>query len=371
MPGVVCDRTIMPRLAEVNRQATVYAAIRHEPTAAVPYCLRYDEAVDGHAAGRALDEYYGGRHWRDYLRNYLCLSAGAVDGKFGPAPGGFRQCVYGSTWQVDQKPVHLVAPALPQPTLRGFKFPAAERLFPGDWERAARARIAQSPDCFQVGAIGYGLWERAWALRGFSEALMDLAAEPEFFRDLLAALTEHQLELLDRVLALPIDGLMFSDDYGAQQGVLMGPDRWREFIKPPLARLYARVKAAGKVVIAHCCGSAYDLIPDLIEIGLDVLESVQPEARHMDPYRLKDEFGDRLTFWGGLGSQSLVPHGAPGEVRAEIGRLVPHMTRGGGYILATSKALQDDTPAANAAAIVEEFRRFGEPGAEPIPQRRG
>jgi uroporphyrinogen decarboxylase len=358
----------MSMLATLNRKATVYAAISHQPTTAVPYCLRYDEPVDGCATGLALDKYYGGTHWRHHLRNYVCLSVGATDGKFGPTPDGYRKCVYGSTWRVDQKPVHLVEPILKQPSLRGFTFPDPELLFPGDWEREARQRLDANADCFNVGCIGYGLWERAWALRGFAEALMDMAAEPEFFEDLMGALAEHQLRLLDRVLALPIDGVMFSDDYGAQQGVIMGPERWRTMIKPPLARLYARVKAAGKVIIAHCCGSAADIIPDLIEIGLDVLESVQPEARDMNPYALKQRFGDKLAFWGGIGSQSIIPHGSPEQLRAEIRQLVPHMSNSGGYILATSKALQDDTPVQNAVVLLEEFRRFGEPGAGPIPQ---
>ena len=359
----------MSVIATIDRKATVYAALRHEPAGAVPYCLRYDEPVDGIATGLALDQYYGGKHWRQYLRNYICLSAGAVDGKFGPTADGYRKCVYGCTWRVDQKPVHLVEPILKEPSLKGYRFPDPDLLFPGDWEHAARQTIATNSDCFQVGCIGYGLWERSWALRGFREALMDMVAEPEFFKDLMEALAGHQLELLDRVLALPIDGIMFSDDYGAQQGVIMGPERWRELIKPHLARLYARVKAAGKVVIAHCCGSAYEIIPDLIEIGLDVLESVQPEARNMNPCALKDQFGDKLVFWGGIGSQSIVPHGSPEQLREELRRLVPHMSNRGGYILATSKALQDDTPVQNALVLLEEFRRFGEPGAEPIPRR--
>jgi uroporphyrinogen decarboxylase len=96
-------------------------------------------------------------------------------------------------------------------------------------------------------------------------------------------------------------------------------------------------------------------MPDLIEIGLDVLESVQPEATDMNPYALKREFGADLTFWGGLGSQSTIPFGTPESIRAEVAKLRREMARGGGYILSPAKALMLDTPAENAAALIEAF----------------
>jgi uroporphyrinogen decarboxylase len=152
-----------------------------------------------------------------------------------------------------------------------------------------------------------------------------------------------------------LDGIMFSDDWGYQQGVLLGPDRWRKMLKPRLARLYDRVHEDGKFVLSHCCGSIADIMPDVIEIGLDVLESVQPEARGMNPYELKRRYGDAITFWGGLGSQSTIPFGTPDEIKDEVSRLCHEMGWGGGYILAPAKSLQPETPTENAAAVVEAF----------------
>ena len=103
------------------------------------------------------------------------------------------------------------------------------------------------------------------------------------------------------------------------------------------------------------CGSLADIIPDAIEIGLDVLESVQPEAAGMNPYGLKKKWGDKLAFWGGLGSQSTIPHGTPEEIRREVSRLRAEMATGGGYVLAPAKPLQPETPTENAAAVVEAF----------------
>ena len=117
--------------------------------------------------------------------------------------------------------------------------------------------------------------------------------------------------------------------------------------------MYAFAHSHGKVTLHHTCGNVVEVIPDAIEIGLDVLESVQPEA--MNPYELKRRFGAELTFWGGLGLQSIVPFGKPSEVRTEVKRLCQEMGRGGGYFLAPVKPLQEDTPTQNAAAVVEAF----------------
>jgi uroporphyrinogen decarboxylase len=107
--------------------------------------------------------------------------------------------------------------------------------------------------------------------------------------------------------------------------------------------------------MSHSCGSVVEIIPDLVEIGLDVLESVQPEAAGMNPYELKKKFGKNITFWGCLGSQSTIPRGTPDEIRAEVRHLKKAMGVGGGYILAPAKPLQPETPVANAVAIVEAF----------------
>lgn len=122
-----------------------------------------------------------------------------------------------------------------------------------------------------------------------------------------------------------------------------------------MARLYVRTYEADKHVLTHCCGSIVEILPDVIEIGLDVYESVQPEAKDNSPYELKRKYGDKLTLWGGLGSQSIIPFGTPDEIRAEVARLCRKMGRGGGYILSPAKGLQPETPTENAVAVVESF----------------
>lgn len=340
----------------IDRRATVIAAIKHRETALCPYTVGWEEDV-----GRRLDAYYGDASWRRRCRPYISCCATVDSGRGNAARRS--EDLYGAVWRTDLRPFHLETPALARPSLSGYRFPDPERLFPDGWERfrdEACATIEKEAECFTVARMDSGLFERGWMLRGFVDFLTDVAAEPAFAADLVAAIAEHQERVLDRLLTLPVDGIMFCDDWGDQRGVLIGPDRWRELIKPGTARLYEKAKDAGKVVLTHCCGSIVDILPDVIEMGLDVVQSVQPEARGMNPYALKARFGNRITFWGGLGSQSIIPFGTPDELRAEVRKLAGEMTQGGGYVLAPAKALLNETPTENAVALIEEFLSVGE-----------
>ncbi|MFH0965331.1 MAG: uroporphyrinogen decarboxylase family protein [Planctomycetota bacterium] len=339
----------------LDRKAIAYRAINHQETSLCPYTFSAEDVV-----ARELDAYYGYSSWRNKYHDYVVACAGFDEGVRWDAPGCSKD-IYGTVWRTDRRPAHIEAPVLKTPSLRGYRFPDPETIATKDWAENARAEIARHADCLTVGRLGAGLFERSWMMRGFLDLLTDVAAEPAFFEDLLAAIADHQLQLVDRLLELPLDGIMFSDDWGDQRGVIIGPERWRQFIKPNVATLYAKAKAAGKIVLTHCCGSIVDIMPDVIEIGLDVLQSVQPEAHGMNPYKLKERYGRQLTFWGGLGSQSIVPFGTPRELRSEIRMLASRMGRGGGYMLAPAKALMPETPTENAAAILEEFMALGEP----------
>ena len=111
----------------------------------------------------------------------------------------------------------------------------------------------------------------------------------------------------------------------------------------------------GKYVLTHCCGGIDKILPDVIEIGLDVYQSVQPEAKNNNPYDLKQKYGDKITFWGGLGSQQMIPYGTPSEIKDEVRHLRKEMSKGGGYILGPAKEIQPDTPDENIAAVIEAF----------------
>jgi len=332
----------------------VLEAIHHRQPPATPYTLGFEGGVD-----RQLDAYYGSPEWRKRLTPYM-VSVAAVDTDIRiPLDDAHELDGYGGIWRVDRAEWHLEKPPLAKPSFDGYDFPAPEKFFRPEWKAQAKEIIAANPDSFILGNLGWGLFERSWNLRGFENLLVDFVESPDFVAEALDRLMNLYLAFVDYTADLPIDGILFGDDWGHQQGVIVGPRRWRQFIKPRWAKVYAAVHAHGKLVLHHSCGSVAEIMPDIIEIGVDVLESVQPEAAGMNPYELKKRWGNHITFWGCLGSQSIIPFGAPQQIREEVRRLRAEMGRGGGFILAPAKPLQPGTPTENAVAVFEAFTEGG------------
>ena len=329
----------------------VFAALRHDDVPEVPYTF----GVEPEVAGR-LDTHYGTPDWRKQITPYI-QGVNAVDTDFKTwLDDKYVRDGYGGLWRQDMRPWHLEKPPLSEPSLAGYEFPKAEAFYRPEWREKSRQLIAENAgQSFILGNLGWGLFERSWNLRGFENVLVDYIAEPEFCEEVLDNLMNLYLKFVEYTVDLPIDGILFGDDWGDQRGVILGPDRWREFLKPRWAKIYEATHKAGKVVLSHSCGSVVDIIPDLIEIGLDCLESCQPEAAGMNPFELKKKFGNNICFWGSLGSQSVIPHGTPAELQSQIARLRAEMGVGGGYIMAPAKPLMPETPTENAVAIFEAF----------------
>ena len=190
-----------------------------------------------------------------------------------------------------------------------------------------------------------------------SQLLMDMAVQPEFVEDLLdRILHEWNLPIIEQQLALGVDGFYFADDWGTKTGLMFSPAMWRRFIKPRLAIIYQHCQQAGVVVGQHSDGAVELLFPDLIEIGLQVFNPLSPSV--MDPDTMKDKYGDRLTFYGGIDVETTLPLGTPDQVREEIRSRAETMGRGGGYILQSSHTMLEDVPMENIVAYVEEVRRM-------------
>ncbi|MBM3493571.1 MAG: hypothetical protein FJX72_04505 [Armatimonadetes bacterium] len=339
----------------MNPRDTVLDQIHHRDAARVPYTIGFE----GDVAER-LDVHFGSTQWRSELIPYI-VNTGVVDTmrKLPTDREGLVRDPFGTLWRVDQRPFHLETPALSEPSLAGYDWPSPQAFYYDEsGVAAARSVCAEWKDrAFITAWLGWSLFETSWGIRGFDNVLMDVAADPEFYEELLDRIFGQFVEYVEYTCRMlpDADAIYFGDDWGDQRGVIVGPDRWRKLFKPRYAELYDLVHRHGKVVISHCCGSVADIMPDIIEIGLDVLESVQPEARGMNPYDLKRMWGDKITFWGCLGSQSTIPFGSPASIRDEVRRLAAEMSQGGGFILAPAKALQPETPTENAAAVVEAF----------------
>jgi uroporphyrinogen decarboxylase len=206
--------------------------------------------------------------------------------------------------------------------------------------------------------LGFCLFERAWSLRGFENFCVDLAADQAFASALLERITDIQVALARRYVALGVDAGYLGDDYGAQQGMLFSPRTWRELFKPRLACIFAVFHEAGLPVILHSDGDIAEIIPDLVEIGLDLLNPVQPEV--LDQAWLKRRFGDRLAFYGGVSTQSVLPFGKPEEVRAAVEKCVRVLAPDGtGLLIAPSHRMTADIPMENVDALLEAMGEFG------------
>jgi uroporphyrinogen decarboxylase len=198
---------------------------------------------------------------------------------------------------------------------------------------------------------GYnGIFERAWQLTGFEEFMIGLSVFPAAVERLLDTITEFKIHTARQVVAAGFRCGHTGDDFGSQAGPLMSPATWRRFFRPRWQQVWDVYKAAGLPVIHHSCGDVTVLLPDMIEMGLDMLEPVQPV---MDLKLLKREFGRHLSFWGGIDTQRVLPYGTPEEVRRHATEVIRTLGAGGGLLIAPSQEIMPDVPVENIVALVE------------------
>jgi uroporphyrinogen decarboxylase len=197
------------------------------------------------------------------------------------------------------------------------------------------------------------LFELLCRVRGMEQAIEDLALQPEVSASLFERATEFGIALADAAFAsLPLDWLWTGDDVAGQQCMMMNPRQWRSLIKPRLARIVAAGTTRGVPVAYHCCGAMREIMPDLIEIGITIVNPIQYGCAGMDASALKRDFGGAVTFMGGLDTIGLIPRGTAAEVLAATHALIDTMTSdGGGFILAASHTIPPETPIENILAM--------------------
>jgi uroporphyrinogen-III decarboxylase len=187
--------------------------------------------------------------------------------------------------------------------------------------------------------------------------MMDLALDPDKANRVLDIPYYYHRSVTQHLVSLGVDMIWLGDDVGGQTSMLMSPKMWRQYFKPRMAELIASLRAINpQIKIAyHTDGVVYPIIPDLVEIGLDVLNPIQPAA--MDPERLKKEYGRNLCFWGSLDIQKTLPFGTPEEVKAEVIARLTTIGRDGGLLIGPTHNLQLDTPLENFWAMLETIRK--------------
>jgi uroporphyrinogen decarboxylase len=200
------------------------------------------------------------------------------------------------------------------------------------------------------------IFESSWYMRGFERIFVDFVENPEFVWELLSRVADFWIAHFTKILEVAdgaVDLAFTADDIAGQRGLLLSLPMWRKFIQPHHARLNQAIHQFGVKVIYHSDGAVQRAAPGLIEMGIDVLQALQFSAEGMDPAYLKDHFGERLCFEGGVSVQTTLPFGTPEEVRAETENLIRILGKGGGYILGPSHAIQAGTPPENIWAMFE------------------
>ena len=229
---------------------------------------------------------------------------------------------------------------------------------PRDHMSAASIRnaIAAVPDGFvRLGILWSAHFQDACAAFGMENALLTMLASPSMFQAVIDRILAFYLEANEIFYAAAdgsVEAVLIGNDFGSQTGLMLAPDAIRRFVMPGTRRLIEQAHRHGVTVIHHSCGAVREIIPDLIEAGADVIHPIQALAKGMDPAGLKEDFGDRVAFCGGIDAQELLVNGTPEQV-AEKARQLVELFPTGLIVSPSHEAILPDIPPANIEALFE------------------
>jgi len=374
----------------LTREERVLRVIRGEDVDYLPSQITFADRTRDKAIAESLG-LDGPEALEDYLENHLCLTLSLHDkplffrndrdemnrlgamGFCGPHwdalavydawgmgvtvdSDGFFPCFsplrhQGTPEIAAHMPPDVVREALDKPVEEAvamYRAPDLDR--PGLFDDMAKDLADESGDALVIPSGYMGIYERAYHMMGFEEFMAGMVLMPNVIHDLLDLITDYKVEVAKRIVAMGCKVAHHGDDLGTQVGPMMSGGMFREFILPSLKRAWQPYNDAGIPIILHSCGDIIQYIPDLLEIGLRVLEPVQP---CMDIARLKSEFGKDLVFWGGIETQRFLAFGTPEQVKENATRVIQTLGKGGGLIIAPSQEVMNDVPLANVKALVE------------------
>jgi len=234
-----------------------------------------------------------------------------------------------------------------------LEYPFPDPLAPGRFDIAQKMLAAYRHSHGIIGNVETMFFEISWYLTGYEKFLMDLITETAYLPHLMDKIMHYIIDAGKKLLSMGVDILWCGDDFGGQNGMLIDPETWRQIVKPRIRYMFEEFrKVQPDIKLAwHSCGSIIPIIPDFIELGLDILNPIQPLAKGMDPESLKKNYGKDLVFFGGIDVQELIPYGTPERIYDEVRRRIEILGRDGGYIVAPAHNIQPDTPVENVLAF--------------------
>ena len=343
----------------MNSKERVRASLQHQPTDRVPIFMWFHPET-AQLLGQLLEIPAGwvGDAMGNDVRQTWVNNNFAMEGIVHPNDGDSHIDVWGIQWvrgfSFNQIAYHPLANSTLEEVL-AYSFP--EDQIPALFTAMDQvAQAAQQGDYFLGCDISPCAYEMYWRLRGMERALLDMIEKPDFAAIMLQRCADFAVRLGEEAFRrYPLDWLWTGDDVASQTSLIMSPRAWRRLVKPALESTFKLGKAHGVWVAFHCCGALRPIIPDLIEMGMDVLNPVQANCPGMDIFTLKKEFGEYITLMGGLDTQYLLPQGKAHEVRQAARKILDQVAYNGGYILAASHTIPPETPLENIFALYEEI----------------
>jgi len=248
--------------------------------------------------------------------------------------------------------------------LRDYEWPDPAKTMNLSGVREKAKNLKESNEYLLVGdMIDTGIFEPCWYLRGFENFLVDLLTDVDFVTTLLEGMYNYQLKkysLFLQEVGEFLDVIFVGDDLATAESVIMSPKTYREIIKPYHQEYFKNLKkmAPQAQLLYHSCGSIFSFIPDLIEVGVDILNPVQVSAQNMNTKTLKEKFGEELSFWGAIDTTRVLPQGTEEEVKREVRKRIDDLGPEG-YVLTSVHDIQPDVPPENIVAMFEEAKKYG------------
>ena len=350
----------------MNSRERMLRAIRHQAPDRVPFTYSGEKEVD-----ERLLKYFKKSSLDEVLKELHIDAFGVVSNNIWPES---RKCPDGSTedkWGVRRRKVAYSGGSYTEivysPLSEASSIKNIEDYNWHDPKKIDFSGVSPTTEKYrnetltiEWGLIGtFGI---AWSIRGMENLMMDMSLNPGMVEALVEKVDQIQLEVAHRYYEKfwgIVDIIACGDDYGMQTGLLISREMFRKYFLPSLKMHFDLAKEHNCIAYLHSCGSIREIIPDLIEIGIDVLNPIQVRAKGMDPKELKREFGKDLCFHGGVDIQQTLPHGSPKDVRNEVKERIKTLSPGGGFILGPTHYIQADTPIENIMALYEAAYKYG------------
>jgi len=278
-------------------------------------------------------------------------------------PEGYVVNEFGMVMRQGPLYMEVVQPPLKEATTVAeiMAHPFPDPLIEGRFDDAAKYIDRYRSEYFVIGDLELTMFEMSWHMVGMEKFLMDLAAGEDYCTALFDRVRGFTTAIGKRLVELGVDALWFGDDVGAQNGMLLSPSMWRSVFKPRYAEMFQEFKYLNPnvLIMFHTDGAVAPILKDLAEIGVDVFNPVQPNVPGHDPQTLKDSLGDRLSFFGAIDQQQLLPNGTPEQIEADVAEKIRVLGKGGGYMCAPAHVMQSDVPMANVEAFIAAVKKHG------------